>query len=429
MESGQPFNPYMTLIGCIVPNAILHNKTLLPIAKLCYARLVQYAGRDGRCFPSLSTLAEELGVERRHIRNIVKSLEDHGFIRRVYRKREDGSSASNEFEFLWHDSFSKIEGCSISEKGKRLGGPVGPTPVSTTDPTPLGTVDPPNEVNHKSLRESLEEGKDVSNETSVEAVASMNKSSLLEGKRTPLLLKRRDSSPIEFIREDVAEIIAYWNASPDLPHHKAPGNGNGSVNTKTLTKMVREIGEVIDGKFLTGWPPYSKEDIIKSIESFKVKLFDLDYYPADKSKLKTVGLSTFFWNQFFNSNQSVFKYCLEKPPQLIKNIAPKAEEKKPQLTKWLIKLYTDRVLLGQPKTFNQVEINKFVRGANLLSDSIEPLRKRANLTTGPYEFCECVVEALIKNWGRAEVKVGNIGSEWTYTDLLPRYLKDSGRID
>ena len=246
--------------------------------------------------------------------------------------------------------------------------------------------------------------------------------------KAPLLIRRKTISPIEFIREDVMEIIAYWNSSPGLPHHRTPGNGNNPVNTKLLTKITKNIGEVIDGKFMD-WPPYSKEDIIKAIDGFKTRLTNIDYAPSDKTKLKHINLSNFFFNSYSDYISSMFLECLNNPPRLLKNAIPEEKQKNPAMTKWLRSLYIEKVLLGQPKRFNQVEINKFIKGANLLFDSVDSLCERANLETGPRDFCKYTIEALIKKFGVENVKPGNIGSEWTYTELLPRYLQELGRID
>jgi len=248
-----------------------------------------------------------------------------------------------------------------------------------------------------------------------------------------ILLKRKKNIPIVFelhsYRKDVMKVISYWNSSPGLPHLAMPGNGRVAGETKSLKNIVEKIGQVLDGKFSEQWPAYSVEEVIKAIDGFKLRLTNPDYSPVNKQTLKSINLDGFFYNPFSKQIESMFIECIKNPPKLLKNIVPKEQEKNPVLTKWLQKFYTDRILLGQPRTFNQIEINKFIKGANLLSDSISSLRKRANLMTGPMEFCEYVIEALIKNWGEAEIRPGHVGSEWTYTELLPRYLKELGRID
>lgn len=267
--------------------------------------------------------------------------------------------------------------------------------------------------------------------TLMEADASMGSS-----KKPVLCLRVNQNSPIEFgpvpspaHRKGVMRIIAYWNASPGLPHHHVPGNGT-EAPSKTFVQIAKSIGEVLDGKYLRDWPPYSEEDVIRAIDGFKTRLTNLDYAPRNKSTLKNINLTNFFWNSYTPSEQkSMFLECLHDPPKLLKDTVPKMEEKNPQLTAWIQKLYTDRILLGQPKVFSQVEVNKFIKGSNQLADSIHNLRKRANLITGPKEFCEYIFDALLSQFERDEIKPGNIASEWTYTDLLPRYLTKIGRMN
>jgi len=62
---GDPFNPYGMFNGIWVPEALLRCPDLSPSAKLLYGRLARFAGENGRCFPSVETLAVELGMTAR----------------------------------------------------------------------------------------------------------------------------------------------------------------------------------------------------------------------------------------------------------------------------------------------------------------------------------------------------------------------------
>ena len=41
------FNPYGIFYGALIPDVLLRYKKIPPSAKLLYAKLVQYAGKDG----------------------------------------------------------------------------------------------------------------------------------------------------------------------------------------------------------------------------------------------------------------------------------------------------------------------------------------------------------------------------------------------
>ena len=101
MRVGDRFNPHSLFHGCFVPEALCRCVKISPGAKLCYARLTRYGGKDGKCHPSVPMLAAELGISTRQCRNYLRQLEQQGFIRRVSR----GKGHSNSYEFLWHAIF------------------------------------------------------------------------------------------------------------------------------------------------------------------------------------------------------------------------------------------------------------------------------------------------------------------------------------
>jgi hypothetical protein len=73
-----------------VPLAVLRDRTVSPAAKLTYARLLLYAGRDGRCNPAQGTLAAEVCLGPRQIRTVLSELKARGWIT---WKRTGGSSS------------------------------------------------------------------------------------------------------------------------------------------------------------------------------------------------------------------------------------------------------------------------------------------------------------------------------------------------
>jgi len=83
LVEGRPFNPYKLFVGAFIPNCLMEYEGLSSTAKLCWARLAQYAGRDGAAFPSQETLAKKIGVSKRYCVTVLKALEKAGFIKRV----------------------------------------------------------------------------------------------------------------------------------------------------------------------------------------------------------------------------------------------------------------------------------------------------------------------------------------------------------
>lgn len=97
---GQPIyiNPWRMFVGAMTPNWLLCRKEVSHAAKLCYARLSQYAGKNGHCFPKQSTLAEELGVSERQLRDYIRELISLDLL----ESTQHGIGASNSYLFLDH---------------------------------------------------------------------------------------------------------------------------------------------------------------------------------------------------------------------------------------------------------------------------------------------------------------------------------------
>ena len=99
---GQRFNPSRHFCSVFVPNVIGENRELTFTAKLVYGRLVQFAGRDGRCFPKYRTIAASLAMSEPTAINAVAQLIELGFLE---KQKSPGRSGANLYYFLWHPSF------------------------------------------------------------------------------------------------------------------------------------------------------------------------------------------------------------------------------------------------------------------------------------------------------------------------------------
>jgi hypothetical protein len=115
LEVGQPFNPFGMFHGIWVPECVARCRWLSAGAKLTLARLVRYGGRNGKCFPTMETLGQEVGVGERQAQKYVAELERHHLVRRISRYFR-GAQTSNGFEFLWHELFK--EGVNDDSPGR-----------------------------------------------------------------------------------------------------------------------------------------------------------------------------------------------------------------------------------------------------------------------------------------------------------------------
>jgi DNA-binding MarR family transcriptional regulator len=64
-----------------LPKYILFEKNLSAYARLSYGILLSYAWQKDSCFPGQERMAADLGVSERYLRQALKELEEHNYIR------------------------------------------------------------------------------------------------------------------------------------------------------------------------------------------------------------------------------------------------------------------------------------------------------------------------------------------------------------
>lgn len=96
------FNPFKKFTGIFIPDWLLESEGVSMNAKLIYALLCRYAGEDGKCYPSQSTLADKMKCTRRAVNNWLKELEEARMIERQRRFTDDGNYTSTLYRFLMH---------------------------------------------------------------------------------------------------------------------------------------------------------------------------------------------------------------------------------------------------------------------------------------------------------------------------------------
>ncbi len=133
-QAGEPFNPYRMFTGLYIPEGLARCAWISAGAKLAWGRLARYAGNNGCCHPSVTTLAEEIGVSARQAQRYLAELERLRLIRRLNRFA-DRAQTSNGFEFLWHELFEEgvtdLSGEGVSD----------PSPRGVTDVSPKESQD------------------------------------------------------------------------------------------------------------------------------------------------------------------------------------------------------------------------------------------------------------------------------------------------
>jgi DNA-binding Lrp family transcriptional regulator len=82
----------------IIPTGMVTQKNLPRSAITLYGILSRYSDKDGLCYPSQKTLAADLGVSLRQVRNLINSLEESNYIRRHVLSGDD-----NRVYFIFHN--------------------------------------------------------------------------------------------------------------------------------------------------------------------------------------------------------------------------------------------------------------------------------------------------------------------------------------
>jgi len=83
----------------IIPNWLLERKDISSGAKLVYARLCQFSGKNEKCYPSIKTLAKAVGCGVTSCRKHINELKKNHLI----KVKRLGLRCNNRYYFLQHD--------------------------------------------------------------------------------------------------------------------------------------------------------------------------------------------------------------------------------------------------------------------------------------------------------------------------------------
>jgi hypothetical protein len=174
---------------------------LTPTAKLMWARLAQYAGKDGGCFPSQSRLARDLGISDRHVRNVLAELVKEGFLEKVappFQEQIQGKTCK--YFFLYHPVFNPQGDTQVPEildrnSGSALERNSGSGGYGTVVPPAYGTTVPTKENQYKEKKEKgsldnlFEENKQRANEI-LSKLCGGNSEEKMEERKEALKVKK-----------------------------------------------------------------------------------------------------------------------------------------------------------------------------------------------------------------------------------------------
>lgn len=106
----------------MIYNDFLESKVLKADEKMLFIILKRFSDGNGKCFPSLSKLADITGYSKRKVQDLLKELEKKKIIEKECRKRPDGGYTSNlytlyDYSEIWNNSENSEE----IKKNKKFG--------------------------------------------------------------------------------------------------------------------------------------------------------------------------------------------------------------------------------------------------------------------------------------------------------------------
>lgn len=223
-------NPFNLFVGSFIPNWLLRRNELSQGTKLCYARLMQYAGEDGECFPSQVTLAAEIGTSERQTRRYIEDLEKQGLIECV----QSGLNQPNRYLFLWHYWMEEKQADKKGEKKEKGGNRPDRTYVTAPDRTQMSGLertDMSDKENHR--RESIKT-------TTKNVVVEVGQIEEVRGVLAPAYAQMQDKVVARLIKETSFELVldvARKTAHQIQNGSKAPKNPTGYFISLIRTGM------------------------------------------------------------------------------------------------------------------------------------------------------------------------------------------------
>lgn len=114
-----------------VPPEVAADDRLTGRALRVFIALCSYANSTGECWPSLATLAQMTGIDRRKIPDLIKELEGRGWLSRLRRKDENGDATSTKYTIRKPEEVAPPKGTGVPVQG------------DTPSPVQGDTVSPP----------------------------------------------------------------------------------------------------------------------------------------------------------------------------------------------------------------------------------------------------------------------------------------------
>ncbi len=421
-------NPNKKYRFCPLYNYLIEYRGLSWAAKICYARLNQYAGDDGICYPKQETIAKEMNLSTRQIYSLIKELESERFIVTIKATGTDKLMHKSdrylildhpimEDRFLYDTKTGKhtLPSDQKFSSGLHQEGTSGPIEENYIKEVNSNELTRDFQEPEISLSVVLKKRKNPCNPPNQSF--DRNKLNNIAPSKPPVVEKARLKPTIE-----VHSILDFW---------KNLGLKAPKETTKTHKENIQSLNLLLKGRLLG--EPYGKQQILDSIKNFSLASHNYDYAPVKKDYLTTLYLHQFLHNPFSNNgNSSLFKQYLE-PPELLKQTAKLIPAKNPTLVNNLKKWYIDNILGTSKVEFSSFDENNFTTCGNRIIDFYQANRQNLKLgivSNGVFDLAKHLCEALkadAKN-DLSVIEPSWFKSDRTFSIRLPKYLNSRGML-
>lgn len=83
-----------------IENALIDREDLTIYEKMIYIVLARYSNEESFCFPSYKTISAKCGCSERQAKNVIKSLEEKGLIKKENRTRDNSNEKESNIYFV-----------------------------------------------------------------------------------------------------------------------------------------------------------------------------------------------------------------------------------------------------------------------------------------------------------------------------------------
>jgi len=216
------------------------------------------------------------------------------------------------------------------------------------------------------------------------------------------------------------EILIHWNTKGIIKHTK---------ESKTKEKALSALDKFLS---LTNKKnPKTKEQIIKAIDTYSELIKDSPIFQVKRKVGIKVGLQAFLTGCSLSERDQIrddrvkdVKCWLDECSNRISALRTWSQDERTDktLTTLISKTYCEQAGLDR-KTMGAREYGIFSRASQLLKDFF--LRQRTTQQLTKKQQVDVLFKAVDNRIGGKGVVFGNLVSSFTYSDILPRYVKNN----